>query len=1098
MNFDPWLVKRLTRPLKHPGVTNHQMAEGLIDRFQVLANRLPLMDQQLNRWSTIVELDAEQVPIVYAQSSELNDQIEDNFQSDLVGKKQELRSPILQSPKKIDLENTQTSEQASSVQALSVIPAIASSEQELSLVQIPQVQIPQNLDTTSIEQGLSIPAEPLATASILTKDLSQDLHPALPIKSQESLTDLPIASPSIEQTLTQITDRPEVPVVPISPLSNPPSPSSPESLSLAAHRSSDIALDRSSESLDQTPNPVSVQPISSVNVEYQTDYTGYSAQPEYVQTPVQVIVESQPEIIQPVISQTSISQPSATQPLISQPIVIQPVSDGVIQARLDPTVLNHLNDTGLISNQVSAKVTDVIASPIVTPIASEVNSALDAMPMRQQEISSSPTVLVEVVPVEDSITPVMAIASEIMPVVIDAVDMPTVQQAQREVSPSKVSSQSESPKQPPVAKSKQSKNKKRSPAPTTINNAEMSIHQPLTPRHSTIENQTVEGQTLANLTPANISTDSVVKAIVPEITPITIKTLSEPVIQAKEDVSTRASSPINLVSEPMGLTSAIASSDQELAFVQPQSSDAIVMVQGESIREAIATQKPLTQLADLPEISEISTVPIIPIANPPSPSSLEPLSFAPNQISETFESSEPSEQQLHPLTVHPINPVNTQDYEHFEYSDDSQTTVQVIAASQPEISQPAISQPLISQPEISQPLISQPLVIQPVSEGLIQARYDNTTANALPSVMPSIMPSVMPSIIPNTLPIPISNDLPSIEPNIIAVQPLVSTINDTPISRLEPLARLPEVVETPSIFSTSPQSPMPIVSAEPITPKLPPVSQTIQESSFIEQPNIELSIVQPRLITQNFSDRPEFITPTNSDRSNIAITNHPPTNTPIYPVTSLVVNSVASPISDSVINADSQQVLEYSPFITQIVPENVSTSNSALPLVVESTQDSPSIVTTPSHNSIRSSPTQSPIFPTVQAIVDIPEQTFEPLLLSRHNSHPSASEMTGNYPKQSYANTKVIATPTNTPAYPTANSSPPHHLSQQSTQSSSAHSSSTNHTHQNTNNVIKPPNISEVKEANPINMDVLVAQVERKIIKRLIVEGERRGKRKWL
>lgn len=1053
MNFDPLLVKRLTRPLKHPGVTNHQMAEGLIDRFQVLANRLPLMDQQLNRWSTIVELDAEQVPIVYAQSSELNDQLEDNFQSDLVRRKQELRSPILQSPKKINLENTEISEQASSVQALSVVPAISSSEQGLSLVQIPQVQIPQNLDATSIDQGLSIPAEPLATASILTKDLSKDLHPDLPIKSQERLTELPIASPSIEQTLTQITDRPEEPVVPISPLSNSPSPSSPEDLSLAAHRSSDIAVDRSSDSLEQHPNPVSVQPIPSINVEYQTDYTEYSAQPEYVQTPVQIIAESQPEIIQPVISHPSISQPSATQslatqPLISQPVVIQPVSDGVIQARLDPTVLNHLNDTGLISNQVSANVTDAIASPIANPIASEVNSALDAMPRRQQEISSSPTRSVEVVPVEDSATPVIAFASEVLPVAIDAVDMPTVQQAQREASPSKVSSQAESPKQTPVAKSKQSKNKKRSPAPKTINNAEMPIHQPSTPRHSTIENQTVEGQTLANSPPANISTDSVVKAIVPEITPITIKTISEPVIQAKEDVSARASSPINLVSEPMGLTSAITSSDQELAFVQLQSSDAITMVQRESLREPIATQQPLVQIADLPEIPEISTVPIIPIANPSSPSSLKPLSFASNQISEALESSELSEQELHPLTVQTAhNPVNTQDYEQFEYSDDSRTTVQVIAASQPEISQPAISQPL---------------VIQPVSDGLIQARYDNATANALPSVMPSIMPS----IIPNTLPSPISNDLPSIEPNIVAVQPLVSTINETSISRLEPLASLPKVVETPSIFSTSPQSPMPIVSAEPITPKLSPVSQTMQESSFIEQPNIELSIVQPPLITQDFSDRPEFITPTNSDRSQV--------------------------------NIESQQALEYSPFITQIVSENVSNSSSSLPLVVESTQDAPSNVTIPSHNSIRSSPTQSPIFPTVQAIVDISEQTFEPLLLSRHNSHPSASEMTGNYPNQSYANTKVIATPTNTPAYPTANSSPPHHLSQQSTQSSSVHSSSTNHTHQNTNNVIKPPNISEVKEANPINMDVLVAQVERKIIKRLIVEGERRGKRKWL
>jgi len=49
MNFDPRLVQRLTRPLKRPGVTNHRMSEGLLERFQALENRLPLLDQQLNR-----------------------------------------------------------------------------------------------------------------------------------------------------------------------------------------------------------------------------------------------------------------------------------------------------------------------------------------------------------------------------------------------------------------------------------------------------------------------------------------------------------------------------------------------------------------------------------------------------------------------------------------------------------------------------------------------------------------------------------------------------------------------------------------------------------------------------------------------------------------------------------------------------------------------------------------------------------------------------------------------------------------------------------------------------------------------------------------
>jgi hypothetical protein len=45
---------------------------------------------------------------------------------------------------------------------------------------------------------------------------------------------------------------------------------------------------------------------------------------------------------------------------------------------------------------------------------------------------------------------------------------------------------------------------------------------------------------------------------------------------------------------------------------------------------------------------------------------------------------------------------------------------------------------------------------------------------------------------------------------------------------------------------------------------------------------------------------------------------------------------------------------------------------------------------------------------------------------------------------------------------------------------------------------MKTQNNPEMRETNEINIDLLVAKVERKIIQRLIVEGERRGKRKWL
>ncbi|MEA5418998.1 hypothetical protein VB712_07135 [Spirulina sp. CCNP1310] len=70
MNLDPKLVQRLTRPIHQPGVTNHRMADRLIDRAERLVNRLPLLDQQLARWSAIADLETQDIPIVYAQWGE--------------------------------------------------------------------------------------------------------------------------------------------------------------------------------------------------------------------------------------------------------------------------------------------------------------------------------------------------------------------------------------------------------------------------------------------------------------------------------------------------------------------------------------------------------------------------------------------------------------------------------------------------------------------------------------------------------------------------------------------------------------------------------------------------------------------------------------------------------------------------------------------------------------------------------------------------------------------------------------------------------------------------------------------------------------------
>lgn len=169
-----------------------------------------------------------------------------------------------------------------------------------------------------------------------------------------------------------------------------------------------------------------------------------------------------------------------------------------------------------------------------------------------------------------------------------------------------------------------------------------------------------------------------------DTTPITINAVNDPVIQAKEDVSARARSPINPVSESIGFTSAIATSEPELSFVQiPQNLDSSSTDQGAFItseslpkvsilfkdspqtlsKESTQKVQPLSYNPDLPQI------PIIPISNPLSTLLSEPLSFAPN-ISSTS-----SENQLSSSQIQQITPVNTEKSEHY------QPTVQIVSDS---------------------------------------------------------------------------------------------------------------------------------------------------------------------------------------------------------------------------------------------------------------------------------------------------------------------------------------------------------------------------------------------------------------------------------
>lgn len=64
------LVQRLNNPLTEPGIINNRMAKKIIERSPDLLDRLPLLAQQMQRWSTVVDLESEEIPIVYVQHQE--------------------------------------------------------------------------------------------------------------------------------------------------------------------------------------------------------------------------------------------------------------------------------------------------------------------------------------------------------------------------------------------------------------------------------------------------------------------------------------------------------------------------------------------------------------------------------------------------------------------------------------------------------------------------------------------------------------------------------------------------------------------------------------------------------------------------------------------------------------------------------------------------------------------------------------------------------------------------------------------------------------------------------------------------------------------
>ncbi|MTJ15313.1 hypothetical protein FJR11_22655, partial [Anabaena sp. UHCC 0187] len=73
-SLDPKLVRRLNNPLMKQGVIDGRMARRIIERSPDILEKLPLLAQQMQRWSTTIDLQSESTPIVYVQHQEQRSQ----------------------------------------------------------------------------------------------------------------------------------------------------------------------------------------------------------------------------------------------------------------------------------------------------------------------------------------------------------------------------------------------------------------------------------------------------------------------------------------------------------------------------------------------------------------------------------------------------------------------------------------------------------------------------------------------------------------------------------------------------------------------------------------------------------------------------------------------------------------------------------------------------------------------------------------------------------------------------------------------------------------------------------------------------------------
>jgi len=232
-SLDPKLVRRLNNPLMKQGVINGRMARRIIERSPDILEKLPLLAQQMQRWSTTIDLESESTPIVYVQHQEQRSQaveqqtINPNFASpdSSQGNKQVLIVNAKSIPVDITLSNQDQT-----------TPLVNQRSQSTELTLTPDnslPNLPNNISSTPSESAIQ---RKIATSDILPivninpeQSSSLNENPQIPLVQQltppisnieKPLVNLPnnISSTPSESAIQRKTETTEnLPIVNINP-----------------------------------------------------------------------------------------------------------------------------------------------------------------------------------------------------------------------------------------------------------------------------------------------------------------------------------------------------------------------------------------------------------------------------------------------------------------------------------------------------------------------------------------------------------------------------------------------------------------------------------------------------------------------------------------------------------------------------------------------------------------------------------------------------------------------------------------------------------------------------------------------------------------